>query len=463
MVAALIGVGSAGAGVVAMASPGAASVPLTPPRGGGSTSTSGTVVDITPSVESPVFGQAVNFTAAVTYAGAPVNSGKVQWMLDGSDVGPPVGLGADGESTTPALSDLAVGSHTVEVIYYGTSMYPGTTGQTTVLMGRAPTRTLLKVTETHLAAEVEVVAPGAGTPAGTVTFAVGGTTVGSAAMSSSGVATLSYATTSSSRAESATYGGDPDYSGSSVRTPTISATLSSAHPKTRYGWYRSPVTVRFHCAAGTAPLAASCPAAVTLAASKAGQSITRTVRDTDGEMGEVLVSPINIDRKAPQIRVTGATDGATYDAPGPAHLACEARDVLSGLAKPCRLVVHRGPSKVTYTATVTNRAGSTATVKGHYHLLDYFVAGATRSHGRFVVTAGNSYDIAAYLSRAAAHVYTYAVTKGRRGPDVTMRKAEAHVWAAKVTVTKAMANHRYWKLYVVSGASVHVILVTVER
>jgi hypothetical protein len=103
----------------------------------------------------------------------------------------------------------------------------------------------------------------------------------------------------------------------------ITAKITSAHPKTKSGWYRSAVTVTFSCKAGSAPLKTPCPHPVTLGKSAAAQSVSRTVSDTDGGIASITVSPINIDLKAPVVKVAGIKNGGTHNAPGPAKITCQ--------------------------------------------------------------------------------------------------------------------------------------------
>jgi hypothetical protein len=56
-------------------------------------------VAVTSDVAAPVWGQPVTFTATVTAEGKPVSSGTVQWSVNGSPVGSPVPVGADGKAS----------------------------------------------------------------------------------------------------------------------------------------------------------------------------------------------------------------------------------------------------------------------------------------------------------------------------------------------------------------------------
>ena len=155
--------------------------------------------------------------------------------------------------------------------------------------------------------------------------------------------------------------GDDSFTGSSastaLRNPTITARISSAEPRSASGWFRTPVTVTFTCTPGDAPLAGPCPAPVTLRQEGAGQSITRTVVATDGGAATVAVSPINIDRTGPRVRVRGVR-GATSGRPP--RGVCAAQDALSGVAS-CTITRSIHPRRVVYVAVATDEAGNTAT------------------------------------------------------------------------------------------------------
>ncbi|MRR10810.1 Ig-like domain repeat protein, partial [bacterium] len=138
-------------------------------------------VSVSSSVNPSVFGQPVTFTATVipstgtSSAGAP--TGVVQFDLDGG-VGGAVAL-TNGVATFSTAA-LATGTHVVSVTYNGDENYlpafamltpnqqvvpANTTTQLTARMGGG-----LYQTDVLLEATVTPVAPGAGTPFGTVTF-----------------------------------------------------------------------------------------------------------------------------------------------------------------------------------------------------------------------------------------------------------------------------------------------------
>jgi hypothetical protein len=155
-----------------------------------------------------------------------------------------------------------------------------------------------------------------------------------------------------------------------VTNPSITASKSSQVAKSKYGWYRTPVTVTFKCIDGTgALLKPDCPDPVTLTKSKKNQSVTETIVATDGGTATVHLTGINIDRVKPTVKVTGVKKGHTYKRAPKLH--CKATDHLSGIAS-CKITTHKktshGVKTITYTAKATDKAGNTKTVTGTYKI-----------------------------------------------------------------------------------------------
>jgi hypothetical protein len=428
-----------------------------------------TAETITPTVTSPVFGQPVSFTATMTTGGSPVTGGTVQWLIDGTNDGAPVAVGASGTAQLGPVGNLSAGRHTIEADYSGSDQDAAATQQLDVVVGLAGTVTTIKVTGSALLATVTPITPGAGVPTGTITFAVGGKTAGKVRLSANGTAKLAFKSSGASKA-SANYSGDASFTPSSASTatknPKITAKLTSAHQKTRFGWYRSPVKITFTCKAGSAPLTGPCPAPVTLSRSAAAQIVSRTIHGKDGGIATIVISPVNIDQIAPQVKVTGAQNGSTVDAPGPARLTCAATDKLSGLAGACVLAVVQTESTLTWNATATDKAGNTTTSTGRVHLIDYFVAGTTRTAGRFVVTVGKFYTVEAFTESATkAPKYVLAAPAGVKPHPVgpAMTKIGPHLWAIRIHITKAMSKRfKHWTLGVMTGGTLHTIAITLK-
>ena len=315
-------------------------------------------VSVTSSAATSVFGQPLTFTATV--AGA---TGTIQWSVDGVNVGSLVTLSGGSATYSPSSSaPLAVGSHVVKATYNGDATHGSASGQVTQVVSKASTTTALVVTGDTLTATVAPVAPGVGTPTGTVTFTVNGVAVGTGTVAS-GVATFTGAGVGSNTV-SATYNGDSSFATSTgnrtgVVPPTVTAHVTSRFAKTRAGWYRAPVTVSFTCTAASAPLLTPCPIPVTLRQNRAGQFVTVTVTATDGGTTTKSVTGIKIDRVRPTLTVT--RNGV--------RLSCHSADGLSGTVS-CVIYrhshVHRGIRTVRWTAVARDRAGNTRTKHGRF-------------------------------------------------------------------------------------------------
>jgi hypothetical protein len=197
---------------------------------------------------------------------------------------------------------------------------------------------------------------------------VNGNTVGTAALDGSGNAALTFTLTpGGSRTITATYGGDSTFTGSSgqvvVASPTLTAALTAKHAATKYGWFRSAVTVTFSCTAGSG--AVTCPKPVTLTAEGKKVHYSGTAVDADG--GRAVASgKVKIDLTKPTLKVKGAKNGATY--PKLRHLKCKAHDALSHVAS-CVIHTHRHGNTVKYKAKAKDKAGNKTVSVGHYDVV----------------------------------------------------------------------------------------------
>jgi hypothetical protein len=396
--------------------------------------------------------------------------GAVQFTLNGADLGSPVPV-TGGTATSPSVTTgAAPGSYQVgatfepaqATVYASASATPVTS-----VVSRASTTASLHVWAKSISATVAPVGPGAGTPTGSVTFSVGGKAVGSASLSG-GIATLdSEVPAGAAHVVAASYGGDVDFTGSSASTsrsdPSITAQLSSSRPRSRDGWYSTPVRVKFTCTAHGAALTGACPSAVTLAGNGGGQSVTRTITATDGGAATVVVSPISIDRTRPHAGVAGVRSAATYLGTLPTP-RCTATDPLSGIAS-CVLRVHKHVSgrglditTVSYTAIATDRAGSTRRVSGTYRVLGIYIDGVAYRRGRFQVKLGRTYTIVVTGTRTKPR-YTDASPDPLppRGVDNPFHPVGRGVWVERVTLAGAMRRYRDWNLGIKIGNVVHIL------
>jgi hypothetical protein len=429
-----------------------------------------TAVTVDPSVPTSVYGEAPTATATVTSDG-PVD-GTVQFTVDGTAVGAAAAPGPDGSVTSPALtaaggSPLAAGAHQIGATFSpdDTTVYAGSTATHPLVVEKAVTTTSLAVRARSLSGTV-VTPPGAGTPTGSVTFTVDGARVGSAPLVA-GVATLPYTTRADrTRHVAALYGGDADHLASSVsrarRNPTISAHLTSAHPRSRYGWYRSPVTVRFTCTANDAPLTSTCPRPVTLRRNAVARTVTRTITADDGGMATVTTSGIDIDRTAPKAHLGGVTPGGYFFAAAPRG-RCQGTDALAGVAS-CTLHHHRTGSTDTITAKVTDRAGNTRTTSVSAHVVRFFLAGAPRNrHGVYTVRRGHTYTLLAQTAARPRYVDAALYPRRPHGEDNRLHRIGHHRWAVGVTFQPGMRSGTRWNIGVRTGRTVHVLTVYVRR
>ena len=207
-----------------------------------------TTTAVTSSVNPSVFGQSVTFTATVTdtsAGSAAMPTGSVQFVIDSVNFGSLVAVtGASSNSSTAtsqATASLSVAGspHAVTAIYVNAdgnfSTSPGTLngGQG---VGKANSTTAVTSSQNAsvfgqsvtFTATVSAVAPGAGTPTGTVTFLDGGSSIGTGTLSG-GVATF---TTSAlavgSQAITASYGGDGNFNDGTGTLTTNPQVVSKA-------------------------------------------------------------------------------------------------------------------------------------------------------------------------------------------------------------------------------------------
>jgi hypothetical protein len=203
-----------------------------------------TSTTLSTSTATAVFGQTELLTATVdSQAGVP--TGTVTF-LDGTTVLGTAQVNDAGQATLAVSLD--VGSHALIASFAGTGGFTDSTGLVDVTVNRAATTVALgssvnpAVTgqAVTFTATVAAVAPGSGTPTGTVTFQDGTVVLGTVAVGAGGTATLttSFAATGG-HAITAVYNGDSNFQASrqalteQVNAPTTQATtalVASANP-----------------------------------------------------------------------------------------------------------------------------------------------------------------------------------------------------------------------------------------
>ncbi|MBA0084146.1 MAG: Ig-like domain repeat protein, partial [Acidobacteria bacterium Pan2503] len=187
------------------------------------------------SANPSVFGQQVSFTATVspTAASSFTPTGNVTFN-DGATVLGTVALSSG--TATFNTAGLAVGGHTITASYGGDTNFTSSTSSTlNEAVSQAATTTTFSASPNPsisgqlitLTAAVNVLAPGSGTPTGTVTFLDGTVTLGTATLNSAANAMFSTSSLAvGSHNLTASYGGDTNFTGSttsSAATVTVQA------------------------------------------------------------------------------------------------------------------------------------------------------------------------------------------------------------------------------------------------
>ena len=218
--------------------------------GGGSTGTSqgpsATATSLTLSNSSIEAGTSVMLTATVTSLGASVTTGSVTFS-DGTTNLATVTLNSLGKAAYSS-SSLAVGTHALKASYGGNASYLSSASSAVSLSVTNPTlpssvALALSVASTTQGLPVELVATvspvsGNSMPTGTVAFANGTTSLGSAAVDSTGVAAFtSTLLPVGTDSITATYSGDTNYA-ASASAPAIAAITATAS-----SIYSNPLTL----------------------------------------------------------------------------------------------------------------------------------------------------------------------------------------------------------------------------
>ncbi len=202
---------------------------------------SATTTTVSSAPEPSVVGRPVTFTATVAPVapggGSPTGTVTFDFGDGSAPAAAPV---TDGLATAVHAYTTAAGSpYPVTVTYGGSPDFTGSGDLVTHSVGRAPTTTAVVSTPdpsvagqpVTLTATVTAVAPGAGTPTGTVTFDPGDGTAPATAPVTAGVATVAHAwadTSGSPYTIAADYGGDADFT-ASTGTDTHTVAQAATH------------------------------------------------------------------------------------------------------------------------------------------------------------------------------------------------------------------------------------------
>jgi hypothetical protein len=331
-------------------------------------------VSLTPSANPSKYGQEVRVTAHATTPEATgnVGSGSIQFTVDGVEQGPPVHLDGNGLATSPPLVDeggvplevtIASDFHAVNADFVpdpGSDFDTGSGPEATYQQRVDPAGSTMAIQPSATAIVVDLsgalpggAQTGSARPTGTVHVVASGQDLGNVPIDpNTGRATVNHALPPGQpQSVSATYAGDSRYGTSSASTvrrdPRLEARIISLFPRSKAGWYRTPVEIWFRCTPMGSELVADCPSDATLKDNGKHQSLTRTITAVDGGSASVTVSGIDIDRDRPVITIVGHS--------------CTATDDLSGVKGRCHMQIAANGA---YRAIAHDRAGNRAVKKG---------------------------------------------------------------------------------------------------
>ncbi|MEU0840376.1 Ig-like domain-containing protein [Streptomyces sp. NPDC005962] len=155
-----------------------------------------TITLVTATPNPATSGQSVTLTATVIPLGTGTPTGTVTFTITG---GPTLTGTLSGGTTSVTASGLSVGVHPVIAVYGGDTNFLASTGATVIVVTQAATTTSVVSSpdpstlgqSVTFTATVTPVAPGSGSPSGTMTFVIGGSGGGSFTQPvTAGVATL---------------------------------------------------------------------------------------------------------------------------------------------------------------------------------------------------------------------------------------------------------------------------------
>ncbi len=195
-----------------------------------------TTTALTSSANPSIFGEAVTFTATVTVtngpSAGPADAGTVTFTDGATPLGVPVPVNGSGQATL-TTSSLTVGTHTVTATYGGATGLGVSEGSVPQVVSNADSATVLTSSldpsnfgttgDVHRDVTITRVRNAGPATTGSVTFADGGTNLGTVALDASGQAAL---TTSTARRRhppiTATYSGATGIAESSVGSTSTS-------------------------------------------------------------------------------------------------------------------------------------------------------------------------------------------------------------------------------------------------
>jgi hypothetical protein len=200
---------------------------------------------VTSSANPSSFGEPVKLTATITHTATPIPTGTVTFKAGATVLGA-VAVNSSGAAVY-ATSTLTVATHTITAVYSGDSNYGGSTSAAlSQVVDKAATATtvLSSVNPSHFGqtvkftATVKAVAPGTGTPTGTVNFKNGATVLGSIALSAGEAAFSTAALAAGTHSITVVYVASTDYATSTSavlsqvvdEAATATTVVSSVNP-----------------------------------------------------------------------------------------------------------------------------------------------------------------------------------------------------------------------------------------
>jgi hypothetical protein len=331
------------------------------------TTQAATITTLTAAPDPSSFGQPVTFTASVSAVppGAGIPSGTVSFF-DGATLLGTATVNGSGVATLSAAA--AIGSHSLTAVYSGDINFTGSASPvTTTTVNQAAANTILIASPNPavvgqavtFTATVSAVAPGAGTPTGTVSFFDGPTLLGTGTVNGSGVATLSSVPALGSHSLTAVYSGDGNFTGSTsfALTLTVVTAGTGGAPSTGGGGF-----IISYAATSTATnTATASPTPVTSTATATQSPVpTNTVVPTIQPTATATEIPTLVVHNSPRTIVGGGANPCTIagNTNGKKEPHCE---IVSSISAP--------GASVTYTLKFANGTtltfDDTADKRGH--------------------------------------------------------------------------------------------------
>jgi Big-like domain-containing protein len=322
---------------------------------------------IAQSSDPTVFGEPVTFSSAVTPTYGGVATGVV--TFHDATIGGTIGTGTlASNQASLATAALAVGSHSVNATYAGDGNVNGSTspsithtvnkaGTTTTLAPPTPNPSNLFQTVTFTAA-VGVIAPGAGTPTGSVQFSEGGAPIGGPVPLSGLSATLQTSTLGGgSHSIIATYLGDANFNTSASAPQTVTVRCDTQYTGTVGG------TPGFNTTGTTCFTNASVAGSLTIPAGATVSFVGTTIGGTllaNSNAGKIVICGSTIG----SLRLAGGNGAVTVGDPYTSGCAANTVKGTATLTGNKAGVTLAG-NHITGATAVTNNSGGPTVVAGN--------------------------------------------------------------------------------------------------